>query len=515
MSTPRTHDQLHTWIKDNLNITLSRSARIGGHRSHFDYICHSYFTDSIKGGPPPISKPLDAVVLAPRGGGKTFLGALATTLDLVHKPGIQIRILAGSQEQGTRMLAHLRQFFSLPKLAELVEGKGTRTSVTLTNGSKVQVLSQSHASVRGIRVHKIKCDEVELFTNEIFSAVQLTTRSATCGDFQVRGTIDCLSTQHLIGGIMQRLVRESESGARTLFKWSLLDVLSTCGDQYTCRATPDDDASKDCALLSECNGQAKVISPTIHGHMPIDEAIRMKSRVDDDTWRSEMLCQRPGRNQAVFARFDRSTHVVSRDPPIESDHECSRIVLGGMDFGYRSPTVILWAIREQSFDGTELITVVDEYVQTQRSIQDHIEVLADRAAEEHHQLPGATDCPLRLKPLWIGADPAGAANTGASSRGSPISQLRQAGFPVKTLRVEVQAGLAMLRAKLFPAAGARKLVIHSRCHKLIEALESYHYPTSLPNTEVPEKDGPDHLCDALRYMIVNLDHGSVTARRYT
>ena len=125
MSTPRTHEQLHTWIKDNLDITLSRSSRIDGHRAHFDYICHSFFVDSIKGGPSPTSKPLDAVVLAPRGGGKTFLGALATTLDLVHKPGIQIRILAGSQDQGTRMLAYLRQFFSLPKLVSLVDGSTT------------------------------------------------------------------------------------------------------------------------------------------------------------------------------------------------------------------------------------------------------------------------------------------------------------------------------------------------------------------------------------------------------
>lgn len=514
MSPPKTHDQLHTWIKDTLNINLSRTVRICGHSSHFDYICHSYFVDSIKGGP-TISGPLDAVVLAPRGGGKTFLGALATTLDLVHKPGIQIRILAGSQEQGSRMLAYLRQFFALPTLAPLVEGKGTRTSLVLSNGSRVQVLAQSHASVRGIRVHKIRCDEVELFADEIFSAVQLTTVSTTCGEFQVRGTIDCLSTQHLVGGIMQRLVRESESGTRSLFKWSLLDVLSACDDQYTCRAIPDVPDSKDCQLLGECNGAAKVVSPTIRGHMTIGDAIRMKSRVDVEAWRSEMLCQRPGRDQAVFTDFARSTHVVTRDPPTRSDCECSRTILGGMDFGFRSPTVILWAIREVSFDGTELITVVDEYVQTQRSIQDHIKVLAHRAGESEHPSKSTSSCTYFMKPLWIGADPAGAANTGASSRGSPVSQLRQAGFQVKTARFEIQAGLALLRAKLFPATGARKLVIHARCHKLIEALESYHYPTSLPNTEVPEKDGPDHLCDALRYMIVNLELGNVTARRYT
>ena len=42
-----------------------------------------------------------------RGAGKTRLGAIATLLDLLHKPGINIRILAGSLEQSLRMWEHL------------------------------------------------------------------------------------------------------------------------------------------------------------------------------------------------------------------------------------------------------------------------------------------------------------------------------------------------------------------------------------------------------------------------
>ena len=141
-------------------------------------------------------------------------------------------------------------------------------------------------------------------------------------------------------------------------------------------------------------------------------------------------------------------------------------------------------------------------------------MLSSRASGEHHHLlPFAY--PHALKPDWIGADPAGAANTGASSLGSHISQLRRAGFVVRMRRSDVESGLNLLRAKLFPAAGAARLVIHARCERLIEALENYHYPSALPSTELPEKDGPDHLCDALRYMIVNLEHGAVTTRRYT
>lgn len=45
----------------------------------------------------------DCVVWAARGTGKTFLGAVATLLDLVFKPGVQIKILGGSLEQSRRM----------------------------------------------------------------------------------------------------------------------------------------------------------------------------------------------------------------------------------------------------------------------------------------------------------------------------------------------------------------------------------------------------------------------------
>ena len=41
-------------------------------------------------------------------------------------------------------------------------------------------------SVRGTRVQKLRCDEVELFTPEVWDAVQLTTQSKLCGGVEVR-----------------------------------------------------------------------------------------------------------------------------------------------------------------------------------------------------------------------------------------------------------------------------------------------------------------------------------------
>ena len=47
----------------------------------------------------------DPLVWACRGGGKTLVGA-ATLLDMLFKPGMEIRILGGSQTQSERMYEH-------------------------------------------------------------------------------------------------------------------------------------------------------------------------------------------------------------------------------------------------------------------------------------------------------------------------------------------------------------------------------------------------------------------------
>ncbi|MDL1948463.1 hypothetical protein FBQ97_01430 [Acidobacteria bacterium ACD] len=49
------------------------------------------------------------------------------------------------------------------------------------------------------------------------------------------------------------------------------------------------------------------------------------------------------------------------------------------------------------------------------------------------------------------------------------------------------------------------LRIDPRCARLIEALRSYHYPAEQRDSLEPVKDGSDHACDALRYLVVNLD----------
>ena len=115
--------------------------------------------------------------------------------------------------------------------------------------------------------------------------------------------------------------------------------------------------------------------------MPVADALRMKSRVAAAVWEAEMLCLRPSRSDSVLPEFDTRLHVVRGTP---WEWEWRTVVTGGidacavppsrddasipphgprlrwycgMDFGYRNPAAILWAVQNGYFDKVKVESV--------------------------------------------------------------------------------------------------------------------------------------------------------------
>lgn len=470
---PRTANQLHAWLRLAADVDTPREPVLSGSDAPFAYLAHSFFeTDG----------PRDCVVWANRGGGKTFLGAVATMLDLVFKPGIEVRILGGSLDQSQRMQRHLRTLFERPALAELVDGKITERRVRLVNGSLCETLAQSHTSVRGCRVQKLRCDEVELFDPDIWAAAQLVTKSKRCGDVFVRGCVEAFSTMHKPHGLMARVVEEAQrgEGARRLFRWGVIDALERCASERPCET---------CDLLAECGGRAK----SARGFITVDDAIALKRRSSEEAWRSEMLCERPSRSDLVLPEFDRGVHVIGGSRGNDGrDVRSTEFLVCGMDFGFRAPTVVVWA----HVDEAGVVRVIDERCERNVVLDEHIRAIVESSLG---------------MPRWVGIDPAGrqrSEQTGISA----ATAMRKAGLTVRDRRLGVMEGVSMIRARLAPATGGPTLFIHERCVNLIESLERYHFPPDRPDASEPVKDGSDHAVDALRYLMVNLDKPHVTRR---
>jgi hypothetical protein len=473
LTKPTTPDELHAWVLRFCGINVPRKPVCAGHDAPFEYLWHAFNEPS-----------QDVIVWAPRGGGKTKLGAVATLLDLIFKPGCSIRILGGSLEQSMKMWEHLSE--DVQRLCEeedwSCELKANRLSAS--NGAIARVLTQSQKAVRGLRVQKLRCDEVELFDPRVWSAAQLTTKTRSRkgrDDDRVVGVVEVFSTLHRPWGLMRKIVDGAPERRTRVIKWCILDVLERCPDWRNCDS---------CLLLPECDRRAK---SQCDGFFSIDDAIRIKSRVSAEVWDAEMLCRRPSTTDCVFPSFDPDLHVLDNVDHL-SEYARSETWLG-IDFGFAAPFVCLWIVKYPR----DLVHVIDEYVQPGKIMCDHIAEIRQR---------------LRGEVRMIACDPAGSATNEQTAK-SNVRLLEESGYTVRKRGSIIQDGLEMIRARLKNGAGDRNLFIHSRCKNLIRALQSYRYSESRSSGENPFKDGEhDHLIDALRYFFVNQVSHKVETRSY-
>jgi len=472
---PATKQDLKNYIKVFLSIDIPDRQICPEHNNPLDYLWHSFNCDFMQPkwhGLPArentakmaVLQPAngDCVVWANRGGGKTDLAAIATLLDCVFKPNCQVRILAGSEDQAGRMYQYLTGFLrnGFDKfLAEPVRKTGCR----FINGSAVDVLTQSQASVRGQHVQKLRCDEVELFDPDVFNAAKFTTQSTD----RIIAAMESISTMHKPYGLMQKLVSSSAKTCTPVFKWCVWETIEKCTDRNCSQ----------CPLWSDCAGKAE----QANGYLKIDDCITQMRRSSRAGWEAEMLCIKPNLENIVFDQFDAAVHVrpVDYDPNLP--------LYRSLDFGFANPFVCLWI----QVDGGGVVHVIDEYVRSRATIDVH-------AAELKTRTPGG-----ETRVIATFCDPAGAGANDVTGT-SAVRELRSLGINVRYRRSGIAEGIESIRRAICSGDGKSRLVISPRCPRLIEALTCYHYPDTPAIDELPLKDGVyDHPIDALRYFFIN------------
>lgn len=469
---PQTKNDLKNYVKAFLGLSVPDKRICTGHNSPMDYLWHCFSADFSE----VTRVNADAVVWANRGGGKTELAAVATLLDCIFKPDCQVRILGGSGEQSARMYDYLVSFL-YNGFENLLAGAVLKGKCSFVNGSKVEVLTQSATSVRGQHVQKLRCDEVELFDEDVFAAAKFTTHSTD----KVTSAMEVISTMHRPYGLMQKVISSAQKLNMPVFKWCLWEVIEKCTDR-NCSG---------CKLNDDCQGKAK----RANGYLKIDDCITQMQRASRTGWESEMLCKRPNIENVVFDQFDPAEHIK----PI--DYDPNLPIYRTLDFGFVNPFVCLWL----QVDSQGIIRVIDEYLRSRATIAVHAEQLKTRTAcsEEH---VAATFC-----------DPAGAAANDVTGTSS-VKELRSLGMNTRYKKSGILEGIELIRRAIKAGDGTSKFVVSPKCPRLIEAMRCYHYPDSRASAaaELPEKDGIyDHPIDALRYFFVNYNRPAKTiSRRY-
>ncbi len=468
---PKGKQDLRNYVKVFLGIDIPDQKVCPEHNSPMDYLWHSFSAEFAAAK----ATNADAIVWANRSGGKTELAAIATLLDCIFKPNCQVRILSGSGEQAGRMYEYLLGFLN-NGFEGFLAGPARKRKCGFANGSAIEVLTQSPMSVRGQHIHKLRCDEVELFDEDVFAAAKFTTQS-TAG---LVAAMEIISTMYRPYGLMQKIVSSANQFGTPVFKWCLWEVIEKCRDR----------SCSQCRLWGDCQGKAK----RVDGYFKIDDCITQMRRASRAGWEAEMLCKRPSLENVVFDEFDPDVHVK----PI--DYDSNLPVYRALDFGFVNPFVCLWI--QVAEDGT--VRVIDEYVRSRATIDVHAEEVKSRTPGGEERV-AATFC-----------DPAGGSVNDVTGT-SVVRELRSLGIAVRYRRSGILEGIELIRRAIKAGDGKSRLIISPRCQRLIEALRCYHYPDRPGgNSELPLKDGVyDHPIDALRYFFVNYKYsGKTTSRRY-
>ncbi len=466
---PATRKDLKNYVEVFLHLNIPDKPICPEHNCPLDYLWHSFSADFAV-----MPKPnADCIVWANRAGGKTELAAVATLLDCIFKPNCQSRILAGSGEQSFRLYEYFLGFLK-DGFEKFLATPARKERCTFANGSNVEVLTQSATSIRGQHIQKLRCDEVELFAEDVFNAAKFTTQSKN----NITAAMEIISTMHRPYGLMQKIVADAQRYDVPIFKWCVWETIEKCKDR----------SCSQCPLWNDCRGRAKNAA----GYLKIDDCITQMRRSSRAGFESEMLCLRPSLENAVFAEFDLDLHVKS------VDYDPNLPLYRSLDFGFINPFVCLWI----QADDIGTVRVIDEYIRSRATIDTHAQQIISRTPCAEAAV-AATFC-----------DPAGAGVNDVTGT-SAVRELRARNIKVRYRRSSILEGIELIRRAIKSGDGQSKLVISPRCAKLIEALRCYHYPESSAPDELPLKDGIyDHPIDALRYFFINHEQRHLVSRRY-
>ncbi len=270
---PTSKNSLHDYILNFFGVDIPDKPMTEGHKTAMDYVWFSFNVDFEKNP----RQNGDCIVWASRGGGKTIVSAILSLLDCVFKPEIQIRILSGSGYQAGRMYEYFQDYMHKSFEDMIADERNHPVKKTiLKNGASVEVFVQTEISVRGQHVHKLRCDEVELFKPKVYEASQYTTMS-TKGYIAAR---EVISTMHRSRGLMKRIIDESEKLGQPIFKWNIWDVVEKC--KRKCEI---------CKLQEYCQSKAKKGT----GYYKISDIITQLERAGKRSFAMEMLCGESGK----------------------------------------------------------------------------------------------------------------------------------------------------------------------------------------------------------------------------
>ena len=208
------------------------------------------------------------------------------------------------------------------------------------------------------------------------------------------------------------------------------------------------------------------------GNVPPDEITSAKADLDDRTFEQEYQARFVSYQGIIYYSFKREESVIRHD----GDRSVIHV---GMDFNLDPMSAVLMTRKGDT------LHVFDEIVMFGSNTDEMV-------AEIRTRYGNGT--------IVIYPDPASRQRKTSAGGRTDLSILQNAGFEVRvrSSHAAVRDRINSVNSRLLSKDGQRRLFVDPKCKKVIESLERHTYKEG---TSQPEKDGFDHMNDALGYAV--------------
>ncbi len=443
---PGDEASLRAWIRAYLGLTIAAKPACPGHDAPWAYFAKTY-----------LERPPLALVIGPRGGGKSFLSALDTHLTSRFNPRHGTRIVGGSLAQSEQVYRGLREIVQgcrgdqgsdEESVERLLKGEAR-----YKNGSDVSILAASSTSVRGPHVASLKLDEVD----EIDPEIRESAMGMCMGKNGIAASVLMTSTWHRPHGPMAGLVERARSGDFPLYTFCTFDVLEHCPED---RSGVYLEKCPQCPLVKYCHDTPDGIpkAKRANGHYPIDSLIQKVRSVGARTFEADYLCQGPRAEGLWFPGFNPEAHVSTLaefDPALPVDL--------AIDSGVFTGAVFFQVATRVEPDGpAEEIRIFADYLAEGVPAESNARAILEVARVR---------CNGRID--LASTDPAGGSRNPVGP--TVIAEYERVGLqPLRRWPIgSVADGLALVESFIQPADGRSRLRVHPRCEATIRALQNY------------------------------------------
>jgi hypothetical protein len=228
------------------------------------------------------------------------------------------------------------------------------------------------------------------------------------------------------------------------------------------------------------------------GNVPSAEIESAKADLDERTFQQEYEAKFVNYSGIIYYGFQREESVARHTDDIGVIHV-------GMDFNIDPMSAVLMSRHGDT------LHVFDEIVLFGSNTDEMVDEIRQRYGRQSRVI--------------IYPDPASRQRKTSAGGRTDLSILQNAGFEVraKTSHSQIRDRINAVNARLLSSDGKRRLYVDPKCKKVIESLERHTYKEG---TSQPEKDGFDHMNDALGYAVdylfpIKKAHTPVQPQRWT